>query len=443
MKPLVEDLCRTDHHEGGQDSAKTSDSYVPASPLEVAKLRSFIHACPVLAAVNEVNRNPSNRFGLSAQLVLLDRKRAFGGPNAECYRGFDQGLDVDSQQIRCEVPLMEALDVFQQSAIASEADQRLLVRLIDVQELVGDDLEWVESALDRVARDGTSPATEAAHHLVSRGGKRVRPLVVLLSAACFGGVSPNTRSLALVSELIHTATLLHDDVADEGMQRRGAATSRRVWGNAVSVLAGDLLLVQALTQTLVDMPSVLPELLLTLRQMVDGEVLQLRGRTQLHLSEEHYFQIVRGKTASLFAWAARSGALSSGASSLQAEALGTFGDKLGIAFQLVDDVLDYIGTKTGKTSLADLREGKLTLPLVVAVQRCPELQDELQRIHAGEEDRLDIVASQVIQTGACDEVRARALLVTEEALAQLTHIAVSPAVNLLKGVAEDLVARLG
>ena len=226
---------------------------------------------------------------------------------------------MNQQQIQCDIPLSEALGVFQQSAIASEADRRLLDRLIDVQELVGSDLEWVEAALERVANDGNSPATQAAHHLVSRGGQRVRPLVVLLSAACFEGISPTTRNLALVSELVHTATLLHDDVADDGMQRRGAATSRRVWGNAVSVLAGDLLLVHALSQTLVDMSSVLPDLLSTLRQMVDGEVLQLRGRMQLHLSEEIYYQIVRGKTASLFAWAARCGALSANANPSQAD----------------------------------------------------------------------------------------------------------------------------
>ena len=355
---------------------------------------------------------------------------------------FDQGLDVDQPQFQGDIPLMEALDVFHQSAMASDADQRLLERLVDVQQLVGSDLEWVQTALDKTALLGVSPATEAAHHLVSRGGKRVRPLVVLLGAACFGPVPNEARTLALVSELIHTATLLHDDVADDGMQRRGAATSRRVWGNAVSVLAGDLLLVHALRETLAHVPTVLSELLATLRQLVDGEVLQLRGRTQLHLSEEHYFQVVRGKTASLFAWAARSGALTGGASELQAHALGQFGCKLGIAFQLVDDVLDYVGTNTGKTSLADLRDGKLTLPLVLAVQRVPRLQSELERIHAGNMEGIESVASQVVACGACDEVRERARKMTNDGLQELVAIAPSPALSLLKAVAADLVARL-
>ena len=352
-------------------------------------------------------------------------------------------FSVDHPQIQSDIPLTEALEVFQNSAISLAADQRLMDRLVDVQALVGDDLEWVQSALDEVAREGFSPATEAAQHLVCRGGKRIRPLVVLLSAACFGQISANTRALAVVSELIHTATLLHDDVADDGMERRGAATSRRVWGNAVSVLAGDLLLVHALKLTLRDMPTVLPELLDTLRQMVDGEVLQLRGRSQLHLSEVHYDHIVHGKTASLFAWAARCGATSSGATLAEADAMGTFGEKLGMAFQLVDDVLDYVGTTTGKTSLADLRDGKLTLPLVLAVQHCPELIADLERIHAGDMSKVDYVASRVVQSGACEFVRDRARAVTKEAILQLRLIPTSPSLGLLKGVAEDLVARIG
>lgn len=349
---------------------------------------------------------------------------------------------MDNSQFQADIPLSEALEVFQQSAILADTDQRLLERLTDVQQLVGPDLEWVQEALEQVAREGISPATEAAHHLVRQGGKRVRPLVVLLSAACFGPVPSIARSIALVSELVHTATLLHDDVADDGMQRRGAATSRRVWGNAISVLAGDLLLVHALRLTLSELPTALPDLLATLRRMVDGEVLQLRGRSQLQLSETHYFQIVQGKTASLFAWSACTGSRISGATRPQADAMGTFGERLGVAFQLVDDVLDYVGATTGKTSLSDLRDGKLTLPLVLAVQRCPELVLDLEEIHAGDLSRIDLVASRVVQTGACDEVRERARAVTREAICELATIPPSTSSNLLKGVAEDLVARL-
>src|SRR5581483_1735134 len=122
------------------------------------------------------------------------------------------------------------------------------------------------------------PATQAAKHLLAAGGKRVRPMVVLLSAAMFGPVPPPARDLAIVSELVHLATLLHDDVIDDGDERRGSITSRRVYGNAVSVLAGDLLLTHALERTARAAPDLLGSLVHTLRKLVDGEVVQLRGR---------------------------------------------------------------------------------------------------------------------------------------------------------------------
>ena len=349
---------------------------------------------------------------------------------------------MDQLPVQSKIAVEEALEVFSKAAVSLDADRRILERLLDVQSLVGDQLEWVQTALDSVARDGVSPATEAAHHLVSRGGKRVRPLLVMLSAGCFGPLNSNCRTLALASELIHTSSLLHDDVTDEGMERRGVATSRRLWGNAVSVLAGDLLLVHALSLTFADMPSVVAELLVTLRAMVDGEVHQLRGRTELLVSESHYREVVRGKTASLFAWSARSGALCGGASQNQADRLGSFGEKLGVAFQLVDDVLDYVGTATGKTSLTDLRDGKLTLPLVLAVQSSPDLTADLVKIHAGDLTRIDNVAARVVESGVCDEVRSRARALTREAISELGILGDTPSLRLLKGVADDLVARI-
>jgi octaprenyl-diphosphate synthase len=249
--------------------------------------------------------------------------------------------------------------------------------------------------------------------------------------------------VALVSEMVHTATLLHDDVTDDGMERRGAATSRTLWGNAVSVLAGDLLLVHAISRTFADAPAIVAGLLVTLREMVDGEVLQLRGRTELLVSEAHYDQVARGKTASLFAWAARSGALTAGASTQQAEAMSLFGEKLGLAFQMVDDVLDFVGECTGKTSLADLREGKITLPLVYAVQRCPDLVADLRAIHAGDATPIERVAASVVASGACEQVRSLAKVLTEEAVAALSSAGNSAPVRLLEGVAKDLVARIG
>ncbi|MBN1608933.1 MAG: polyprenyl synthetase family protein, partial [Polyangiaceae bacterium] len=239
------------------------------------------------------------------------------------------------------LPVQSAIDVLYGSRDAQRADPGLRRRLHDVQALLAEDLGWVEQGLADLSEQGVSPATDAAQHLVRRGGKRIRPLTMLLSSACFGKIPPSVRRVAMVTELLHSATLLHDDVADEGMVRRGVVTSRLLWGNAVSVLSGDLLLVHALAQTLDHAPEIMPDLVTTLRELVDGEVLQLRGRTALDLSEETYERILRGKTASLFVFAARSGARLAGAREEACDALAAFGLALGMAFQLVDDVLDY------------------------------------------------------------------------------------------------------
>ena len=321
-------------------------------------------------------------------------------------------------------------------------DPRVLERLAEVQSLVGDDMEWVESALSAVCADGVVPATHAAKHLVSRGGKRVRPLTTLLSAGCFGPVPAAARTLALVAELVHSATLLHDDVADEGTERRGVRAARLQYGNAVSVLAGDLLLVHALERTADEVPAALPDLLRTLRALIDGEVIQLRGRTELDVRESTYNRVLQGKTASLFAWAARAGARSTEASCDDIQRMGEFGEHLGIAFQLVDDVLDYVGANTGKTSLADLREGKLTLPLVLAVEAQPELLHAVRKIHAGELEHVALLGRRVVASGACELVRRRALAVTERAIEALAPIRTSAAKSLLIDVARELAARV-
>src|SRR5262249_39333097 len=158
-------------------------------------------------------------------------------------------------------------------------------RLERAQSLLREDLVWIERALGEFAAEGPAPASLAAHALLSRGGKRIRPMALLLSAACFGSIGEAARGLALVAELVHSATRLQDDVLEGGMQRRGAPTARLVWGNAVSVLGGDLLLVHALGRTSRSAPDVMPDLIATLRRLVDGEIIQLRGRRALDVSE--------------------------------------------------------------------------------------------------------------------------------------------------------------
>ncbi len=331
------------------------------------------------------------------------------------------------------------------TATPERAGERVAARLADVHELLGDDMQWVERELSHTTRDGVSPAIESASHLLGAGGKRVRPLALLLSATCFGAIDAAVRELAVAAELVHLATLLHDDVVDDGQERRGEPTSRRIWGNAVSVLAGDLLLTHALERTNRAAPGdTLSEMFATLRRLVDGEVVQLRGRTQLDSSEATYFRVVEDKTASLFVWATRAGARTAGAAANDVEAMGEFGAHLGVAFQLVDDVLDYEGdaAATGKTLFADLHEGKLTLPLIRTLERHPELARAVEAVRGGDDDAGAAVVDAVRRSGACDGVRDLARRETEAAVSALDVVPTSRARQILARIASDLADRL-
>ncbi|NLE87884.1 MAG: polyprenyl synthetase family protein [Myxococcales bacterium] len=340
------------------------------------------------------------------------------------------------------LPLDAALTHLSIGAQARQADAKLQDRLLQVQQFVGRDLAEVERLLAEAVASGPEPAASAARHLVAHGGKRVRPVALLLAAQCFGEVTPAVRELGTVVELVHSATLLHDDVVDEGMERRGVATARMRWGNGVSVLAGDLLLVEALQRTEVHAPDLLGALVGTLRRLVNGEIVQLRGRTELDVTEETYERVLRDKTASLFAFATRVGARLGGGDAAGQAALAEFGEALGIAFQLVDDVIDYQGEATGKTLFADLGEGKLTLPLVLAVAAVPGLDEDVRRVHGGDRSLVASISRRVIESGACEEVRRRARQFTTKAIDALRPIEESPARRLLEVVAHQLAARV-
>jgi len=344
-----------------------------------------------------------------------------------------------------------AADQLGEVAVAERVGERAASRLVELRSLFGADLAYVERELAKDSSDGVAPATDAAAHLLLAGGKRVRPLCVLLSAACFGAEEASasaTRDLAVVAELVHLATLLHDDVVDDADTRRGAVVARKVWGNAVSVLAGDLLLTHALERTAAAAPkddggATMTELIATLRRLVDGEVIQLRGRTRVDPSESVYFAIVEGKTASLFSWAARAGARSGGASAAHVDALGSFGRNVGVAFQLVDDALDYCGdpAHTGKKLLGDLREGKVTLPLIAAIAARPELSRALGAAREGDDGAAGELFAAVKACRGADVARARARKHTHTALAALSTLPPSRARDLLGALATELTSR--
>ncbi|MGZ3417583.1 MAG: polyprenyl synthetase family protein [Polyangiales bacterium] len=341
--------------------------------------------------------------------------------------------------------------------VAREAEARNRARLAEVTQVLSVDLAWLSTTLAEACDRGASPARESASHLVTAGGKRVRPVAVLLSAAAANGLAgdraPRARAVALAAELIHSATLLHDDVLDDARERRGRDTSRVLFGNAVSVLAGDLLLVHAL-ETVHPLEGeggrILGDLLATLRRMVDGEVVQLRGRTTLDLSELTYERVVQGKTASLFAWACRSGARAARGDERVATALGAYGAHVGVAFQIVDDLLDLVGDAktTGKSVLADVKEGKPTLPLLRAVARDPAILERVKRLRAAamegevDESQASELATAIVASGACDDARARAAAESSRALLALEAVPKGPARDALGQVAEDLAARV-
>ena len=292
-----------------------------------------------------------------------------------------------------------------------------------------DELGALEAQLTRATADAEATLQAAARHLVAAGGKRIRPTVALLSCGACGGEMAAAVPFGVAAELTHSATLLHDDVIDDGPIRRGMPASRVIWGNTVSVLAGDWLLTRSLEITAAHPAAgrALPALLATMRRLVEGEVKQLSLRGGFRATEGDYFQVIEGKTASLFGWACAAGAWAAGQDGAIPTALARFGEGIGTAFQLVDDALDYAADpeKLGKRLGADLVEGKATLPLIRALVAEPALRDRLSPIADGadptDEVCLEVIAA-VKRTGGVDAARALAREHTRDALAALETV---------------------
>lgn len=222
-----------------------------------------------------------------------------------------------------------------------------------------------------------SLARRGGLHLLDHGGKRLRPICVALASRLGNGFSPQALDLAVAAELVHSATLLHDDVVDLSDTRRGSPTARLVYGNAASIFAGDWLLIEALRRVQrTRIPELMPHLLDAIDEMIAAESLQLQNRGRIETEREAYFRVIEGKTAAIFRWAMVAGGTAGGLSPEQLQALAEYGRHLGIAFQATDDLLDLTGDvgRTGKELFTDLREGKMTFPLIVALEREPELR---------------------------------------------------------------------
>jgi len=284
------------------------------------------------------------------------------------------------------------------------------------------------------------------HYIVESGGKRLRPLLVLLAANAMGYKGEKHIPLAAIIEFIHTATLLHDDVVDNSELRRGKDTANAKWGNAPSVLVGDFLYSRAF-QIMVEIGSMeIMEVISNATNVIaEGEVLQLLNTKNPDTTEEAYMQVILGKTAMLFEAATESGAILADADKQEQEALRLYGLHLGTAFQLIDDVMDYLSSseEMGKNVGDDLAEGKATLPLIHAMRAGTEDQRQLvrQAIRKGGLDDLQPIMDIVKATGAIEYTQDKAQQEADKAIAALDNIAESSFKETLKLLADIAVKR--
>jgi len=275
------------------------------------------------------------------------------------------------------------------------------------------DMDAVNTVIRQRLHSEVSLVNQIAEYIISAGGKRIRPVLVLLLANAHGYRGTAHHELAAVVEFIHTATLLHDDVVDESSMRRGRQTANALFGNAASVLVGDFLYSRSF-QMMVGLENMRVMQILSdaTNVIAEGEVLQLLNMHDPDVSHESYLKVIRSKTAKLFEAAAELGALVAGASQAQVAAAGEYGRSLGTAFQLIDDVLDYAGdaAEIGKNVGDDLREGKPTLPLIYLMEHGTPEQRELVRscIEQGDEQHFDAVLAAVTSSGALDYTRREA-----------------------------------
>ena len=327
--------------------------------------------------------------------------------------------------------------------IASKPHEELANRL-------GDKMEAVNALIQtRMASEHAPRIPEVTAHLVEAGGKRIRPMLVLASAALCGYEGEHDVLLAAVVEFIHTATLLHDDVVDESAQRRGRPTANLLWDNKSSVLVGDYLFARSF-EIMIETGSlrVLEILAHASATIAEGEVLQLSAATDLATTEDIYIQVVRGKTAALFSAATEVGAVVSGVDDAWVKALYTYGDALGIAFQIADDLLDYQGdsSATGKNVGDDFRERKLTLPVIKAVAKADEEERAFwtRTIAKGKQEDGDLETALTIlnRHSALDETRADAYAWAERAKTALDPLPEHELKAILRDLADYVVARL-
>ncbi|WP_305042783.1 polyprenyl synthetase family protein [Geoalkalibacter sp.] len=314
--------------------------------------------------------------------------------------------------------------------------------------LLSGDLEKVEGQFKEFLNSDVYLVRKVGEYVIASGGKRMRPMLLLLCAKLSGYQGEQHVGLGAVVEFLHTATLLHDDVVDDAVLRRGNASANTLWGNQASVLVGDFLFAKSFSIMVrggnLDVLQVLAD---ATTRMAEGEIMQLVGTCDLSMDEARYLDVVRSKTAVLISAACEVGGILGEVSSDQRAALRDFGMDLGIAFQFMDDALDYVAEEAefGKARGHDLAEGKMTLPLIHALRQCSaEEHRQVEEIVEQDElspEALDDVCALIDRFGGIEHTRRRALALVEQAKARLAGFPDSVAREALFGLADYVVAR--
>lgn len=301
-------------------------------------------------------------------------------------------------------------------------------QLSEISSLVSADLEAFDRLFRQTMKSKVLLLDTITRYLVRRKGKQMRPLFVLLTAGIHGEITPSAHRAAVLIELLHTATLIHDDVVDDAWKRRGLLSLNAIWKNKMSVLVGDYLLSRGLLLSLdhkeYEQLHIVSD---ATREMSEGELLQAEKARRLDISEDVYFEIIRKKTASLIASCCAAGTSAAGATELSVKKMHSFGEKVGIAFQLKDDLFDYTtGNSTGKPTGIDLGEKKLTLPIIHALKQlsAADYRKAMRTIkhHRGNKERVKELMDMVLQSGGVEYATGKMHDYKEEAMEILAGV---------------------
>jgi octaprenyl-diphosphate synthase len=293
-----------------------------------------------------------------------------------------------------------------------------------IQLLIKDELNTFEDRFREAVKSRVSLLDRIMQYIIKRKGKQVRPMFVFLSAKLFGPVTENTHRAAALVELLHTATLVHDDVVDESMERRGFFSINALWKNKVAVLVGDYLLSKGLLLSLKNNDfNTLKILSEAVEKMSEGELLQIEKTRKLNLSEEVYFEIITNKTASLLSSACAAGTWSTTMDDTKTEQMRLFGEKAGIAFQIKDDLFDYGSASIGKPTGNDIKEKKLTLPLIYTLNNVDQSKKKeliyLLKNDNRQKKNIQYIIEEVVKAGGIDYAEKTMFRYRDEAIALL------------------------